>query len=219
MQDQRAPPFRTENRLAPLYDAALALISREGRWRTVLAGQVAPEPHDVILDIGCGGGALSILIARLQPAASIIGFDSRATLLDQARARAKEAGVRVSFIQAEAQDAGPYTGSHPPTKIVLTLTGLRTAAEKLARMQIARQIIDPAGYLHVADFTPQPSGLMRRLLSAPIETLVSGDVRPSTASGGEAPTLIRAAGFVAVEETAMWPTPSGAVSLYRARAS
>ncbi len=219
MQDQRAPPFRTEGRLAPLYDAALSIMSREGRWRTALAEQVAPEPHDIILDIGCGGGALSILIARLQPAASIIGFDSRGALLDQARARAQEAGVRVSFIQAEAHDAGPYTGPRPPTKIVLTLTGLRTAAEKLGLMQIARQIVDPAGTLHVVDFTPRRSDLMRRLLSAPIETLVSGDVRPSTASGGEAATLIRAAGFVAVEETATWPTPSGAVSLYRARAS
>ncbi len=217
MQDQRAPPFRAEGRLAPLYDAALSLMAREGRWRAALAEQVAPEPHDIILDVGCGAGALSILLARLQPAASIIGYDHRGALVEQARAR--EAGVRASFIQTEPHDAGPYTGPYPPTKIVLTLTNVATTAEKLTHMQIARQIIDPAGVLHVADFVPQHTGVMQRLLSAPLETLLNGEVRPSNASGGEAPALIRAAGFVAVEETAMWPTPSGAVSLYRARAS
>ena len=85
MQDQRAPPTRTERRLAPLYDAALSLMTREGRWRQTLAEQVAPEAHDIILDVGCGAGALAILMARLQPSASIIGFDSRAPLLEQAR--------------------------------------------------------------------------------------------------------------------------------------
>jgi SAM-dependent methyltransferase len=219
MEDQRTAPSRFDHRLAPLYGAARSLMAREGRWQAVLAEQVAPEAQDIILDVGCGAGALSILLARLQPDAAIVGFDHRPGMVAQARIRARDAGVRATFIEAEPHDAGPYAGPHPPTKVVLTFTGGSSTTAKLALMQMARQIIDPAGMLHVADVTPRPTDMMQRLLRAPIETLIGGEVRPSNAPGGDTSLLIRAAGFVAVEETSTWPTPAGAVSLFRARAS
>ena len=155
----------------------------------------------------------------MQPQAAIIGYDSRPALVEQARARVREAGVRAAFIDTDMQDGSPYATLQAPTKIVLTLINARTAAQKLTHMQLARQIIDPAGALHVADFAPLREGTLQRLLNAPLETVFGGGVRPANAPAGEAAALIRAAGFVAVEETATWPTPSGAVSLYRARAS
>jgi ubiquinone/menaquinone biosynthesis C-methylase UbiE len=196
-------------RFAPLYDAALALLAREGRWRAAVAAQIAPEPHDVVLDGLCGAGALCLTLARLQPEAEIVGLDPRPALLEQARARAAEAGLRISFIEGAPSDAPVYLGQRTPTQIVLTLVGARSAAEKLAQLQAARQIVDPAGVLHVIDFGRQRGALMRGLFAA----------FHGGADAGDPPTLIRAAGFVAVEETAAWPTGSGIVSLYRARAS
>jgi ubiquinone/menaquinone biosynthesis C-methylase UbiE len=211
MQDQDAATTGSERllRLSPLYDAALALLAREGRWRAALAAQIAPEPHDVILDGFCGAGALCLTLARLEPQAEIVGLDPRAGLLAQARSRAAESGLRVSFIEGAPSEAALYLGQRTPTKIVLTLIAATTAAEKVAQLQGARQIIDPSGALHVIDFGRQRTALMRGLFQA-----ARGGV-----DAGDTATLIRAAGFVAVEETAAWPTASGAISLFRARAS
>lgn len=211
MQDQSSVSLGTERRLDAFYDAALGLLAREGRWRSALADQIAPEPHDVILDIGCGAGALSLMLARMQPGADVIGFDPRGGFIAQARARAAEAGLPVSYVESDARDVALHVGARTPTKIVLTLTGARTAAEKLARMQSARQIIDPAGALHVVDYGTQRTPLMRRLFAASRGAAGNPDA--------DVRALIRAASFVAVEETATWQTPSGAISLYRARAS
>jgi ubiquinone/menaquinone biosynthesis C-methylase UbiE len=150
------------------------------------------------------------MLARMQPAADVIGLDDRPALVAQARARAAEAGVAASFLEADPADLAAHVGARTPTKIVLTLTELRSAADRLSRLQAAREVIDPAGVLHVVDFGAQHGALMPRL-----SALLRG---PGAADGGPAP-LIRAAGFVAVEETATWRTPAGAVSLYRARAS
>jgi len=211
LQDQSATTTGQEGllRLSPLFDAALALLAREGRWRAALVRQIGPEPHDVILDGFCGAGALSLMLARLAPEAEIVGLDPRPGLVAQARARAAESGLRISFVEGEPSEAALYLGQRTPTKIVLTLIGAPSAAEKLAQLQGARSIVDPAGALHVIDFGRQRTALMRGLFQA----------ARGGADTGDAATLIRAAGFVAVEETAAWPTASGVVSLFRARAT
>ncbi len=48
--------------LTPLYDAAIALMTREGRWRSALVRQIAPNSDDVILDVGCGPGTWTMVI-------------------------------------------------------------------------------------------------------------------------------------------------------------
>jgi ubiquinone/menaquinone biosynthesis C-methylase UbiE len=207
-EQQATTPRAAEVRLAPLYDAAVALLSGDGRWRTALALQVAPEAHDFILDVGCGAGGLALLLKRMAPQARVIGMDPRPELLAQARMRAEEAGLQMSFIEGDARDAGLLLGARAPSKIVLTLTGARSSTEKLTRLQSLRQIMDPDGVLHVVDYGQQRSLLMRRLFAAR-----RGE------GAGEAMTLLRTAGFVAVEETAAWSTAGGTISLYRARAS
>ena len=210
-QDQQRKIVATggDGRLSTLYDAAVSLLTGESLWRAALAAQIGIEAHDTVLDIGCGAGALCLLLARMQPGAEIIGIDPRGGLIAQARIRAGAAGLRASFIKGDAGDAGVSIGQHTPTRIVLTLTGALSATEKLARLQRARQIIDPAGVLHVVDHGAQRTALMQRLFAASSPRASTGDVS----------ALIRAAGFVAVEETAAWPTPAGVIALHRARAS
>jgi SAM-dependent methyltransferase len=209
MQGQDMVPYGTQraSALAPLYDAALALLAREGRWRAALTAQVAPEAHDVILDGFCGAGALSFALARANPGAEIVGLDPRPAVIAQARARAAETGVRVSFVEGAPRDAALYLGVRMPTQVVLTLTGAPGAVDRLAELQGARAIMDPAGLLHVIDHGRARSPLMRLAAASrrvdPVETA----------------TMIRAAGFVAVEETAAWSTPAGPIALFRARAT
>lgn len=58
------------------------------------------------VDLGCGYGASTILLAQAFPASTIVGFDYHVESIERARKRAGEAGVgdRVRFEVASAQD-------------------------------------------------------------------------------------------------------------------
>jgi SAM-dependent methyltransferase len=61
------------------------------------------KPGERVLDIGCGGGATSLAIARQVGAnGTVVGVDLSPQLLDVARNRAREAGLPVTFIEADA---------------------------------------------------------------------------------------------------------------------
>ncbi len=64
-----------------------------------------------VADVGCGRGAVSILLAEAFPASTIVGFDPHPPSIQAARAAAAAAGVddRVRFEVASAQDF-PGTG-------------------------------------------------------------------------------------------------------------
>ncbi|WP_058365881.1 class I SAM-dependent methyltransferase [Haloparvum sedimenti] len=63
----------------------------------------APEPDDVVLDMGTGTGAIAFGVANR--AARVIGRDVSEGMLDQARAKAEEQGVEnVEFGHGEFRD-------------------------------------------------------------------------------------------------------------------
>jgi SAM-dependent methyltransferase len=78
-----------ERQLAPLGRRALAAL--------------APRPGERILDIGCGGGATALDLARaVAPDGEVLGVDLSAAVLEFAR-RAADRCARLQFIQADAQ--------------------------------------------------------------------------------------------------------------------
>ena len=66
--------------------------------------EVAIEPTDRVLDIGCGTGKSTRDAARRALAGSVLGVDLSARMLDDARRRSVEEGLaNVEFLQADAQ--------------------------------------------------------------------------------------------------------------------
>ena len=63
-----------------------------------------------VADVGCGHGASTILMAQSYPQSTFVGFDYHEASIEQARRKAKQAGVsdRVTFEVAKAKD---YPGS------------------------------------------------------------------------------------------------------------
>lgn len=208
-----APPIaRNDNALAPLYGAAHALLAREGRWRSILAGHIAPRPHDLVVELGCGGGELAHLLARMQPQARILGIDADPMLIERAKARFADVGDRLRF-ECAPTDQAHHVAPAVATKMVVTLTDTHSPDLKMRRLALAHAMLDARGALFVIDYGVQRTSLMRNLHNA---ARAFREAPPAPTHDALAP-LIRNAGFVAVDEAVSWPTPSGAVSLYRAR--
>lgn len=207
------PVARNDNALAPLYGAAHALLGREGRWRSILAAHIAPRAHDFVVEIGCGGGDLAHQLARLQPDARILGVDADAGAIERARARFADAGDRLHFVHASPGELPTRMEPSAATKVIVTLTDTHSPDVKLRRLALAHALLDTRGALFVVDYGVQRTNLMRNLHNA---ARAFREAPPAPGYDTLVP-LIRTAGFVAVDEAVSWPTPSGSVSLYRAR--
>ena len=70
-----------------------------------LLAQVRHRTPALVVDLGCGEGALTASLARRWPAARVVGVDSSAEMLAAAAAHAD--GDRISFVQADVRDWYP----------------------------------------------------------------------------------------------------------------
>jgi SAM-dependent methyltransferase len=73
-------------------------------WAALLRDRLPPAPA-AVLDLGCGTGSLSVLLA--EAGYGVQGLDVSARMVAAAEAKARAAGVTVSFRQGDAA-APPY---------------------------------------------------------------------------------------------------------------
>ncbi len=73
-------------------------------WRNLLIDHLPSAPADIV-DLGCGTGTLSVLLA--QENYSVRGLDFAPAMVGRARAKAAEAGVGIEFVEGDAS-APPY---------------------------------------------------------------------------------------------------------------
>jgi SAM-dependent methyltransferase len=186
-----------------------------------LLDAVGPSVGRRVGDIGCGGGNLTLALAKLvEPGGEAIGIDISAPLLELARTRAREAGVvNAQFVQMDMQ-TGSLGGE--PLDLAVSQFGVMFFDEPTAAFASIRRHLVPGGRLVFAcwqEVERNPwyvRGALRSLLSP-----------PPTPPRGKSPTgpfvlgddeyvrdLLGAAGFVSVESEAYETTvrgPAGAV--------
>ncbi|HEX6197611.1 MAG TPA: methyltransferase domain-containing protein [Jiangellaceae bacterium] len=81
--------MRTPHCLSRAHSLAIAHdVLGEGCLEFVAAGVA-----QFLVDVGCGGGASTILMAQAYPASTFVGFDSREPSIAMANEAAAEAGV------------------------------------------------------------------------------------------------------------------------------
>lgn len=215
MEAREFTPALGHAALTPLYDAAIALMTREGRWRGALVRQIAPNSDDVILDVGCGTGSLALRIKRAAPQATVIGIDPDGEILRRARGKARHAGVAIDFEQEYANAAGRFVG-RDITKIVSSLVLHQVPmTEKRAGLKAMYAALRPGGEIHIADYGLQRTPLMRSLFRQ-VQRL-DGYENTTPNAEGVLPALLGEAGFQDVVEKALIPTPTGSISLYFGR--
>lgn len=89
---------------AERYEATLVpVIFRP--WARELIRRIVPESGERILDLACGTGAVGreVFASGVEPGV-LIGADISEGMLDVARSKASEAGIKVEYLQASADD-------------------------------------------------------------------------------------------------------------------
>jgi len=213
--DRDFTPALGYQRLTPLYDFVIAVLTRERTWRKRLLRQVSPAPGERILDVGCGTGSLAILIKNREPAADLVGLDPDPEILRRAQLKSAQQGVNIvwrhGFLTNE--EIGEL---QPLTKIVSSLVLHQTSLRQKRRiLNRAFDLLSSDGELHIADYGLQGSRLMRGLFRLTVQSFDGiEDTQPN--ADGVLPELIREAGFVDVSVNDVIPTLTGSISLFSA---
>jgi SAM-dependent methyltransferase len=115
--------------------------------RRAFLGDVEFPPGARVLDVGCGTGVLTRMLARWPGVASVLGVDIAPALLDRARALAGDL-PNVSFAPADAYDL-PFGGAE--FDVVAYDSTLSHLTDPGAALAEAHRVLRPGGALAVFD--------------------------------------------------------------------
>jgi ubiquinone/menaquinone biosynthesis C-methylase UbiE len=187
----------------------LRLIARIMRPTTLaLFERAGVRDGAICLDAGCGGGDVSLELARLVGARGrVVGVDLDAVNLEAARAEAAAAGVaNVEFRQGDIlAQAAPPTGFGVVYARFL-LTHLREPAQAVERL---RDLLAPGGLLIVEDidfsghFSHPPSPAFAAYVDLYQRTALARGAHPDI--GPQLPRLLDAAGLGPAEMYVVQP--------------
>lgn len=121
-------------------------------WRKLSVGGVALPGNARILDLACGTGDFTAVLARRWPDATIAGVDLTPAMLDAARA--KVASGNVSFSQGDAQNLKELPDGG--FDLAVCAFGFRNFPDKAKALSECFRVLAPEGRLVVLElFRPE----------------------------------------------------------------
>jgi ubiquinone/menaquinone biosynthesis C-methylase UbiE len=171
-----------------------------------------------VLEIGCGTGQLTVLMAR--QGAKVISIDRSASMLARARLNAAQAGLQaaITFEQLDVTELQDHFEPHSFDLIVsaLTFSEFQPEVRRFA-LQEALSLLEPGGRLLIADEALPQSRLARLLywiVRLPLVILTWILTRTSTAPLVDFSSTLGEAGFVSEVEMSLL---GGSLQLFDAR--
>jgi len=202
--------------LTPLYDSAIARLTRENSWRGALVNAMDHRPRVHILDVGCGTGTLALPMKAPRADASVIGIDPDSDVLRRTVAKAaaqpRPAKWNQGFVVAESAE-----NIRPRSKGVSSLVFRQIPDKEEVRvLDDIVQSLQPGGHLCIADYGEQGSRLARWLFHLTVQ-MPDGVENTTSNVQGLLPVLVKACGLENVEALPVVATPTGSISLDRGR--
>jgi len=194
--------------LLPLYDPLQRLLGVEGLQRALIE-PAALRHGQRALDIGCGTGSLTLLLARLHPDSEVVGLDPDRKALERARRKAARASLRIEFEQGFS-DQLPYPDACFDRVFSSFMFHHLAAGDQEKTLNELRRVLRPSGSLHLMDFDWKRQGKRGRLAR-----LLHGDDRLPHPDYSLADAM-RAAGFAEVGRSGERRTILGNVAQYQA---
>ena len=108
------------------------------------------KPGMKVLDVACGSGNQSIPAAHA--GAAVTGVDIATNLLEQARVRAAEEGMKIQFDEGDAEQL-PYGDAQ--FDVVLSMFGAMFAPRPAKVVNEFKRVCRPGGLLAMANWTPE----------------------------------------------------------------
>jgi len=199
--------------LTRFYDPVVAATTRERTFKRRLVEQVALQPGQRLLDVGCGTGTLTLLLKQSCPEAEVYGLDGDAKTLAIARRKAEEQRLSIEWREGLSWRLGvpDATFDHVTSSLLLHHLDFEGKMTTLVAM---RRSLKPGGMLHIADWGRAHDPFMRAVFVG--VQLLDGFKTTADNVRGKLPEYIARAGFVDVKESLRLRTPLGSISLYRA---
>jgi SAM-dependent methyltransferase len=182
---------------------------RPGRERLRVLNRVTAETTDELLrrvgigprarclDVGCGGGDVTAMLARLAPDGFVVGTDTDQTVLSLARAEAADAGLRnVEFRREDITRPADLGAAFDVIYARFVLTHLADPGDAVTTL---RRRLTPGGVLIVEDidftghFCYPPSGAFQRFVALYSRVVRARGADPDI--GPRLPGLLAAAGL------------------------
>ncbi len=151
-----------------------------GRNKLVRLAAEGPVPFR-ILEVGCGTGSNLVELARLFPAAEIVGLDCSPDMLEMAKRKIVRFGARVSLRQGAYR--APIAEGRPFDLIVFSycLSMINPGYDEV--LEHCVQDLHPAGRVAAVDFHNTPHAWFRRWMSLN-HVRMEGHLAPAIAGVG-----------------------------------
>ena len=212
MKNERYIPALSYEWLTPFYDPVVRLTTREKVFKNALVPEAQIKIGHRVLDLACGTGTLTILIKNAQTQTTVIGIDGDSTVLDIARAKAKDSGVEIEFDEGMSFEL-PYEDASFDRVVSSLFFHHLTREDKLRTLSEVRRVLKPNGEIHIADWG-LPSNSFMKFPSYFIK-LLDGSETTDDSFNGLLPSLMTDTGIEAVEETKNFDSLFGTIRLHK----
>ena len=199
--------------LTPFYDPVVRLTTREKVFKNALVSEAQIKIGHRVLDLACGTGTLTILIKNAQTQTTVIGIDGDSTVLDIARAKAKDSGVEIEFDEGMSFEL-PYEDASVDRVDSSLFFHHLLWEDKVRTAHELFRVLKPGAVLHVADWGRAANPVMRGLFL--FIQLLDGFDNTRDNVAGKLITLFEDAGFTAETQRQTFGTVYGTMALYSA---